>query len=102
MTTGNIELLLAIDSKNIKSCCTNLLDEGPGEVETFGGEGVDEAGEVDGLVDGRVVQQGAVARASRAVWKFLQLLCDHDHAKLGWVDLIWDFPPSCLGTRQLQ
>ena len=21
---------------------------------------------------------------------------------LGWVDLIWDVPPSCLGSRQLQ
>ena len=47
---------------------TNLLDEGPGVVETFGGEGVDDAGEVEGLVEGRVVQQGAVARATRAVW----------------------------------
>ena len=49
------------------------MDEGPGEVETFGGEGVDEAGEVDGLVEGSIVQQGAVARAPRAVWKNVKM-----------------------------
>ena len=45
------------------------MDEGPGEVEALGGEGVDDAGEVDALVEGGVVQQGAVARATRAVLK---------------------------------